>query len=63
MRNYWHMHTEVQGMIGQRGPAIQHRELYAYSVTIYMGKESERGKDVCVCITESLCLQQKLSVL
>ena len=24
----WHMHTEVYGMIGQRGPAIQHKELY-----------------------------------
>ena len=25
----WHMHTEVCGMIGQWGPAVQHRDLYA----------------------------------
>ena len=24
----WHMHTEVYGMTGQQGPAVQHRELY-----------------------------------
>ena len=24
----WHMHTEVYGMIGRWGPAIQHKELY-----------------------------------
>jgi len=24
----WHRHTEVYGMTGQRGPAIEHRELY-----------------------------------
>ena len=24
----WHMHTEVYRMIGQWGPAVQHRELY-----------------------------------
>ena len=23
-----HMHTEVYGTIGQRGPAVQHRDLY-----------------------------------
>ena len=28
----------VHGMTGQRGPALQHRELYP----IYVGKESER---------------------
>ena len=26
-----------------------------YSVIIYMGKESEREWDVCICITELLC--------
>ena len=24
-----HMHTVVYGMIGQQGPALQHRELYS----------------------------------
>ena len=24
----WHIHTEVYRMIGQQGPAVQHRELY-----------------------------------
>ena len=24
----WHMHTEVYGMTGQQGPAVEHRELY-----------------------------------
>ena len=38
----WHMQTEVYGMIGQRGPAVQHRELCMVSMIIYVGKESER---------------------
>ena len=24
----WHMHTELYGMIGQQGPAVEHREPY-----------------------------------
>ena len=24
----WHIHTEVYGMIGQLGPAVEHREHY-----------------------------------
>ena len=24
----WHMHTELYGITGQRGPAVDHRELY-----------------------------------
>ena len=33
----WHMQTVVYGMIGQWGPAVEHRELYPE--IIYMGKE------------------------
>ena len=25
----WHMHTELYGMIGQRGPAVEHKEIYS----------------------------------
>ena len=25
---HWHMHTEVFGIIGQWGPAVEHKELY-----------------------------------
>ena len=39
----WHIHTEVYGMIGQWGPAVEHRELYPiFCVMICVGKESER---------------------
>ena len=24
----WHMHTEVNGMVSQQGPAVQHGELH-----------------------------------
>ena len=38
----WHRHTEVYGMTGQQGPTAWHRELYQYSLIIYVGKEFER---------------------
>ena len=42
------MRTDVRGMIGQWGPAGQHRELCTqYSVIIYVGQELERER-VCV---------------
>ena len=25
----WHMHREVQGMVGRWGPAVEHREIYS----------------------------------
>ena len=40
-------------MIGQWGPAVQHRERCPIFCDIYEGKESQRI-DVCVCVTESL---------
>ena len=27
----WHMYTEAYGMTGQRGPAVEHRDLYPVS--------------------------------
>ena len=38
------MDTEAYGTIGQRGPAVEHRELYSVSC---VGKESER-EQMCV---------------
>ena len=34
----WHMHTKVYGMIGQQGPALEHRELYPMFCTNVCGK-------------------------
>ena len=34
-------------MIGQQGPAIEHREHYPIIYDVYMGKESE-GEWLCV---------------
>ena len=42
----WHMHTEVYGMIGQQGPAVEQRTTQ-YSVIISVGKEYE---------TEGMCV-------
>ena len=33
----------------------KHRELCRYSVMTYMGKESKKRVDICICITDSLC--------
>ena len=46
----WHMHTEVHGMTGQQGLAVQHREFYPIFCENLCGKESE-GK--WICVTES----------
>ena len=45
----WHVHTEVYGTIGQRGLAIQHKELYPIIYDNMCGKESER-KLICVYV-------------
>ena len=50
----WHMHTEVYGMIGQWGPAIQHKELYPIFHDNLCGKRIWKRINVCTCITESL---------
>ena len=34
----WDMHTKVYGMIGQQGPALEHRELYPMFCTNVCGK-------------------------
>ena len=55
-----HMHTEVYGMIGQQGPAVQHRELYPYSVTIMWEKNLKETE--CVHMYDGITVvQQKLS--
>ena len=35
----WHMHLEVYGMMGQQGPAVQHRELYPVFCDGLCGRE------------------------
>ena len=42
-------HPEVCGVTGQRGPAVERREVYACSVIPYVGKGAERGW-MCVCV-------------
>ena len=51
----WHVHTEVYGMTGQRGPAIEHRELYPISQFHLCGKRIWKRTDLCPCSTESPC--------
>ena len=53
-------HTGVCGMIGQWGPAVEHRELYPVFCDNLDGKEFEKTMDGCVCITESLCCTDNL---
>ena len=51
----WHVHTAVYGMIGQWGPAVQHREFYPISCDSLRAKSIWKKTDVYTCITESLC--------
>ena len=51
----WHMHTEVYEMIGQWGPAAEHRELYPIFCDNLCGRRIWKRMDVWTCITESLC--------
>ena len=51
----WHMYTEVYRTTGQQGPAVQHRELYPEFCDNLCGKRIQKGMDMCVYITDSLC--------
>ena len=59
------MHTEVYGMSGHGGPAVEHRELYPICFDNLRGKESEREwMDVCVYMTGSLrCTAKMITTL
>ena len=51
----WHMHTEANGMTGQQGPAVSHRELSPIVCDHPCGKRIWKRMDVDTSITESLC--------
>ena len=51
----WQMHTEVYGMNGQQGPAVEHRELYPVFCDDLCGKRIWERMEVCTCITEKHC--------
>ena len=51
----WHMHTEVYGMTGQKGPAVQHRELYPVFCDALCGERVWERTGVCARIAESVC--------
>ena len=51
----WHLHTVVYGMTGQRGPAVEHRELCPISQDHLCGKRIRKRTDVCPWRTASLC--------
>ena len=53
------MHTEVCGMIGRQGPAVEHRELYPIFCDHLCRKESE-GEWMCTCVTEALCCTEEM---
>ena len=43
----WHVHMEVYGMIGQWGPAVQHREFYPIFCDNLCGKRMQERMDMC----------------
>ena len=49
----WHMHAEARGMIGQRGPAVKHREFYPIFGDHLWGKNLRENRRVYMynCIT------------
>ena len=49
------MHTDVCGMIDQREPAVQRRELYLEFCDNLCGKGVRKRMDMHICITESVC--------
>ena len=51
---YWHMHTEVFGVIGQQGPVIQNRELYPSLCDDLCGKRVWKRTDIYTCLSEPL---------
>ena len=44
----WHMCTEIYGMIGHRGPAVWHRELYLLFCDSLCGKRIRENRHSCV---------------
>ena len=51
----WHLQADVYGMIGQWGPAVQHRELYPLFCDNLCGNRIWKKMNMCICMTESLC--------
>ena len=61
---HWHAHTEVYGMIGQWGPAVQHRELYPVFSDNLRGKRIYKRMDMCICMAESFrCTADIITIL
>ena len=57
----WHVRTEVYGVTGQRGPAVQHRELYPIFRHHLCGKRIWKRIDVWTRITELPCCTEEMS--
>ena len=57
----WHVHTNVYGMDGQWGPAIQHRKFYSIFRDNLYQKRIQKRMDMCVYIIESFSVQQQLT--
>ena len=57
----WHLHTEMYGMTGQQGPAVQQRELYPVEPMDQVfcdslcGKRIRERMDMYICMTGLLC--------
>ena len=49
------IHAEVQGVTGQRGPAVQHRERYPVLCDPLYGKRTGKRMEVSTGTTEALC--------
>ena len=50
----WYIHAEVNGIIGPRGPPVQHRELYPVFCDNLYGKRI-RVNGMGIFMTGSLC--------
>ena len=60
----WNMHNEVYGMVGEWGPAVQHRVLYPAFCDNLCGKRIWERMDTCVCMTGSLyCIAEIIKTL
>ena len=53
----WHIHTDVYGMIGQWGPAVQHREFHPIFCDNLCGRRIWKRRDThpSIGITDSPC--------
>ena len=51
----WHMCTIENGMDGQRGSAVLHRELYTVFCDNLYGKTIWKRRVKGICVTEALC--------